>query len=170
MLPAVSIIGRHNSGKTALIARLIPALVARGFRVGTAKHAPHLESLDKPGSDSAAHFRAGAHRVLLLGAHTSALFWKHDPADLPAAIDQTLGDCDLVLIEGGKAEAYPKIEVFRRAADLTEDPLAGEIDVAAVVTDDRIPLPDGVERIATRDLERIADLIETIAFDAVQAD
>jgi len=170
MIPTVSIIGRHNSGKTALIARLIPALAARGFRVGTAKHAPHLESLDKPGSDSAAHFRAGAHRVLLVGASASALFWKQDSADLPAAIDQTLGDCDIVLVEGGRAEAYPRIEVFRRAADLTEDPLAGEIDVAAVVTDDRIPLPDGVERIGTRNLERIADVIEAIAFGAAPAD
>lgn len=166
MIPTVSIIGRHDSGKTRLIVRLIPALTARGLHVGTVKHAPHLEELDATGSDSAAHFDAGARRVLLRGARTSGLFWSHDPEPLSLEIDRLFTGCDLVLVEGGKSDPYPKIEVFRKGTDLAEGPLAGEIDVLAVVTDDRVALPDDVEILPTRDLERIADLIEAAAFDA----
>ena len=36
--PAISIVGRHNSGKTTLIEQLIAELVARGFDVGSIKH------------------------------------------------------------------------------------------------------------------------------------
>ncbi|MBI4412783.1 MAG: molybdopterin-guanine dinucleotide biosynthesis protein MobB, partial [candidate division NC10 bacterium] len=38
MLPVIAIVGRTGAGKTALLERLIPALTARGYRVGTVKH------------------------------------------------------------------------------------------------------------------------------------
>ncbi|MEG0759029.1 MAG: molybdopterin-guanine dinucleotide biosynthesis protein MobB, partial [Raoultibacter sp.] len=40
--PALSIVGRHNSGKTTLIERLIAELVARGHDVGSVKHHSHV--------------------------------------------------------------------------------------------------------------------------------
>ena len=166
MIPAIAFIGRHDSGKTALIARLIPVLSAHGLRVGTVKHAPHLEMLDTPGSDSAVHFQTGASRVLLRGGHTSALFWRHGDDALRDQIDRLFADFDLVLIEGGKTEDCPKVEVFRRSADLPQEPLAGTVDVVAVITDDRIALPDGVAVISARNVEKIADLVEAVAFDA----
>ncbi len=165
MIPVVSIIGHHNSGKTGLIVQILSTLVARGLRVGTVKHAPHLEQPDAPGSDSAAHLSAGATRVLLRGRRSSALFWVHGESALDGEIGRLLVDCDLILIEGGKETAYPKIEVFRRGSDPTRQPLAGEIDVAAVVTDDRVALPDGLQVLSARDVERIADLVERLAFD-----
>lgn len=165
MIPVVVIVGHHDSGKTSLIADLLPVLVARGMRVGTVKHAPHLANLDAPRSDSARHFEAGAYRVLLRGASTSALFWVHDNAPLSAEIDRLFADCDLVLIEGGKASSYPGIEVFRRGQELTREPLAGEIDVAGVITDERVALPDGLPVFPSRDLERIADFVEQLAFE-----
>ena len=39
--PAISIVGRHNSGKTTLIVKLIEELVARGHDVGSVKHHSH---------------------------------------------------------------------------------------------------------------------------------
>jgi len=170
VIPAVAIIGRHDGGKTALVARLIPLFAARGLRVGTVKSAPHLARLDVPGSDSAEHFRAGARRVLLRGERASALFWTHGEASLTSEIERLFADCDLVLVEGGKATAYPKFEVFGRAGDLPEEPLAGEIDVVAVITDERVALPDEVEQFSLHDLEGIADLIEAIAFGASEDD
>jgi molybdopterin-guanine dinucleotide biosynthesis protein B len=164
-IPVVSIVGHHDSGKTTLIANLLPVLVARGLRVGTVKHAPHLAALDASRSDSARHFEAGASRVLLLGEDTSALFWAHDDSPLSADIDRLFAGCDLVLIEGGKTHPYPRIEVFRRGRELTREPLAGQIDVACVITDERVALPDGLAVIPPRDLERIADLVEQLAFE-----
>ena len=40
--PAVSFVGRHNSGKTTLIEKVIGELVARGRDVGSVKHHSHV--------------------------------------------------------------------------------------------------------------------------------
>ena len=54
MIPTVSIVGHHDSGKTRIISRVIPMLVERGFRVGTVNDSPPLESIDAPATDSPA--------------------------------------------------------------------------------------------------------------------
>jgi len=163
VIPIVSIVGHHDSGKTRLITQLIPILVARGLRVGTVKHAPHLERIDVPGSDSAVHLKSGATRVLLRAEETSALFWPHHEK-LATDIDRLFAGCDLVLVEGDKRGPFPKIEVFRRGLEVAREPLAGEVDVAGVVTEERVALPDGVEVFSPHEGERIADFIETMAF------
>jgi molybdopterin-guanine dinucleotide biosynthesis protein B len=165
VVPTVSIVGHSGSGKTTLIAQLVPALVARGLLVGTVKHAPHLDRLDAPGSDTAMHFESGSTRVLLRGEGGSALFWRHGLSPLEQDIGRLFADCDLVLVEGGKRESFPKLEVFRRAGDPTREPLAGEIDVAAVVTDERVALPDDLPVLRTTEMERIADIVEALAFE-----
>jgi len=165
MIPVVSIIGHSNSGKTTLISQLLPALVARGLHVGTVKHSPHLDRLDARGSDTAAHFDAGSQRVLLRGETGSALFWRHGLADLSADIDRLFADCDLVIVEGAKHGPFPKIEVFRRVGDMTREPLAGEIDVSAVVTAERVALPDGLPLFKPTEIERIADAVEVLTFE-----
>ena len=58
--PAVAVVGRHNSGKTTLVERLIAELVARGLDVGSVKHHSHAGfDIDYPGKDSYRHGRAG---------------------------------------------------------------------------------------------------------------
>ena len=163
MLAAVSIIGHHNSGKTRLIAQLIPILVDRGYRVGTAKHAPHLEEIDPSDSDSAVHRSAGAERVLLLGETTAALVWELDDTEgLEEMLERLFSDCDIVLVEGAKHGPLPKIEVYRhhRGRGIVHEPLAGEIDVECVVTDDAPALPDGVRVLSPRSPFEIAEFIE----------
>ncbi len=39
--PAVSFVGRHNSGKTTLLEKVIAELVSRGLNIGTIKHHGH---------------------------------------------------------------------------------------------------------------------------------
>ncbi len=41
MVPIISIVGKSDSGKTTLIERLVPELIARGYRIGTIKHGTH---------------------------------------------------------------------------------------------------------------------------------
>ncbi|MBD9215300.1 MAG: molybdopterin-guanine dinucleotide biosynthesis protein MobB, partial [Senegalimassilia anaerobia] len=54
--PAVSIVGRHNSGKTTLIEKLIAELVGCGLDVGSVKHHSHVGfDIDIPGKDSWRH-------------------------------------------------------------------------------------------------------------------
>jgi len=162
MIPAVSFIGHHDSGKTRLLSRLIPFLVDRGFRVGAIKHAPHLAAVVDPGTDSGALATAGAEPVLLLGESDAALTWRRSPEEgIERLIDRHFSDCDFVVVEGMKRGPLPKIEVFRRGREIAREPLAGEIDVIAVVTDDRIAAPDGTVVLSPSDLPGIADLLES---------
>ena len=163
MLGIVAIIGHHNSGKTRLIANLIPVLASRGLRVGTIKHAPHLDPIDATGSDTALHLEAGAARVLLWGEQAFAEFAPIATSRLATEIRRRFADCDLVLVEGTKRGPFPKVEVYRRQRDLPTQPLAGEIDVSAVITADSVALPDDVVQLKPGALEDIADLIEELA-------
>jgi len=61
-----------------------------------------------------------------------------------------------------KAGPFPKIEVYRRTRDIPREPLAGEIDVRAVITDDPVALPDDVEVLSPGHLLDIADLVESL--------
>jgi molybdopterin-guanine dinucleotide biosynthesis protein MobB len=157
----LSVVGRSGSGKTTLVASAARWLSERGYAVGTVKHAPGLTAVDRPESDSARHRAAGAIRSLLWGAEEAALFWTPGgDSDLMGAIERLFSDCDLVLVEGWKRGPYPKIEVYRRAAAWPEGPLAGEIDVLAVVSDDPIAVPDGVAVLPARDPEAAFAWIE----------
>ena len=167
MIPVVSIIGHHNAGKTRFLARLIETLTERGLVVGAAKHAPHLEDLDVPGSDSHRLREMGADRVLLMGQSSASLTWTHtESKHLEELVDSLFKGCDLVLVEGMKTGPFPKLEVYRRNREIREDPLAGEIDVFAVVCDEPLTLPDGTRQFGTRDTEVVADLLETTYVDS----
>ncbi len=152
---AVAFIGHSGAGKTALICRLIPVLLARGYRVGTVKHVgPEVEP-DTPGKDTFLHREAGAERVLLYSQRLGALFWEHLGNPVEEYISRYMGDLDLAILEGFKDSAFPKIEVYRGG-----EPLAGRIPVLAVVTDRPARVPDGIP-ILPPDPELIADFIES---------
>ena len=52
MSPAVSVVGRSNSGKTTLIEKLIVELKKRGYTVAAFKHSGSDSQLDHPGKDT----------------------------------------------------------------------------------------------------------------------
>src|SRR6266851_4166807 len=62
-----------GAGKTTLLIKVIPALIARGLRVSTLKHAHHAFDVDQPGKDSHSHRMAGATEVLVGAASRWAL-------------------------------------------------------------------------------------------------
>lgn len=72
----VSFVGKSNSGKTTLIERLIPQLIALGLRVGAIKHDAHDFEIDYPGKDSWRHGRAGGLRTL----SPHPLGWRWSPS------------------------------------------------------------------------------------------
>lgn len=157
-MPAVvAVVGASGSGKTTFIERLVPALQARGVRVGTIKHASHGFDADRPGSDSARHTVAGASPVLLVGPTEHALFRRNEPGGaepLPVLVERYFTDTDLVLAEGYTTEPGPKVLVHRRVVVPRDPPPAGEVLFA--VTDE--PLGFEVE-IPASDLARAVDLL-----------
>jgi molybdopterin-guanine dinucleotide biosynthesis protein B len=136
----VAVIGRKHSGKTTLTVRLAAALHERGHRVMTIKHGSHTFNIDPATTDTYRHFHEGkAERVAMAAPDKFALIARWDAELSPEAIaERHMSDADIVLCEGFKMSALPKIEVFRVAAHPT--PLFTDRDshrgtVIAVVTD-----------------------------------
>jgi molybdopterin-guanine dinucleotide biosynthesis adapter protein len=109
------IAGWSGSGKTTLIEKLIPEFSRRGLSVSVIKHAHHGFDLDRPGKDSYRHREAGASQVLMLSNDRWVLMHELRGAPEPTLEEQlrVLSPCDVVLIEGFKAAAVPKVEVHR---------------------------------------------------------
>jgi molybdopterin-guanine dinucleotide biosynthesis protein B len=129
--------GWSGSGKTTLIEQLIPRLRARGLRVSLVKHAHHTFDVDQPGKDSHRHRIAGCTEVLITSAARWALMHElRDEEELPLerALAR-LSPCDVVLIEGFKRSAVPKLEIYR--ASLGKPLLhLGDPNIVALATDD----------------------------------
>src|SRR3954451_21378241 len=107
--------GWSGAGKTTLLRRLIPVLVGSGLRVSTLKHAHHAFDVDQPGKDSWEHRQAGATEVMVSSANRWALMHEHRGAP-EATLEELLGrmsPVDLVIVEGFKRHAHPKLEVHR---------------------------------------------------------
>lgn len=130
------ITGWKNSGKTGLVERLVAEFTAQGLTVSTIKHAHHSFDVDHPGRDSYRHRDAGAAEVILSSRNRIAQMTELRGLDEPPVTDliARLRPCDLVLIEGYKSAAHPKIEAHRAA---TGQPLIapGDPTIRAVATD-----------------------------------
>lgn len=109
------IAGYSGMGKTTLLARLVPALIARGQAVSLIKHSHKDIEVDRPGKDSYRLREAGCREVLLLGSSRWALMHELRGAEEPTLdyLLDRLQHCDLVLIEGFKNGDFPKLEVWR---------------------------------------------------------
>ncbi|HWI13743.1 MAG TPA: molybdopterin-guanine dinucleotide biosynthesis protein B [Burkholderiales bacterium] len=107
--------GYSGSGKTTLIEKLIPLFVARGLRVALIKHAHHTFDIDQPGKDSYRHRHAGCSEVLVTSSRRWVMMHELRGAPEPGLGEhlEHLSPCDLVLVEGYKREAIPKLEVYR---------------------------------------------------------
>lgn len=155
--------GWSGAGKTTLLARLIPVLVARGYRVSTIKHAHHEFDVDKPGKDSHTHRLVGASEVLVSSANRWALMHELRGAaepELPELLSH-LAPCDFVLVEGYKRDHHPKIEIHRAEVGKPflhpQDP-----HVVAIATD--AALPDAAPPVIDLDdVEAIANAVERYA-------
>jgi len=123
--PIFGVTGWKNSGKTTLVVRLVEELTGRGFHVSTVKHAHHDFDIDREGTDSYRHRVAGATEVALVSGRRWAIMHELRDADEPEMdeIVARIAPCDIILIEGYKREAHPKIEA-RRLETIKKEPLA----------------------------------------------
>jgi molybdopterin-guanine dinucleotide biosynthesis protein B len=142
-----------------LIKKLIPSLIARGSSVSTLKHAHHGFDLDQPGKDSFFHRAAGATEVIISSARRWAILHelREEPEwDLPALVAK-MSPVDLVLVEGFKRDAFPKLEIHRAA---NGKPLIHPDDPHIVAIAADIALPQAkIPVIDLNDVEAIADLL-----------
>jgi molybdopterin-guanine dinucleotide biosynthesis protein B len=155
----IGLAGWSGSGKTTLITKVLPRLIARGQRVSTLKHAHHGFDLDQPGKDSFMHRAAGATEVVISSAKRFAILHELREApewDLPDLLAR-LSPVDLVLVEGYKRDAFPKLEIHRKA---NGKPLIHPVDphIVAIASDAALPEAK-VPVVDLDDIERIVDVL-----------
>lgn len=116
-VPVIGFCAYSGTGKTTLLIKLLPILKSRGVRVGVIKHTHHRFELDRPGKDSYELRKAGAAEMLVASGRRWALMVETgddgDPVlqDMVNRMDQSV--LDLIIVEGFKHEAFPKIELHR---------------------------------------------------------
>ena len=155
----IGLAGWSGAGKTTLLVRLIPLLRERGLTVSTLKHAHHAFEIDRPGKDSFEHRAAGASEVLIASGKRWALMHEMRGEAEPGLPDllRRLSPVDLVVVEGFKAYAHPKIEVHRAAngKPLLVHDLPNIRAIAADTDHPEAPVP-------VVDLDDIAAIADTI--------
>lgn len=150
--PAVSFVGRQNSGKTTLLEKIIAELTRQGLAVGTLKHHGHPDfEIDIPGKDSYRHRAAGSKATAILSSKRLAL-----TCDLTQEIScsealELMPNYDLVLVEGFRGIGLPSIELLRAenpkdqiAAKALIDRLSGAPSCSDIETPDRPAAPAAI--------------------------
>lgn len=152
--------GWKNSGKTTLTVRLVEELTGRGLRMATVKHAHHDFDIDKEGTDSWRHRKAGAGEVAIVSDRRWAIMHElgSEPEPLLSAILERLSPCDLVLVEGFKREGHKKIEVRRTDGRKGEALSRQDPTIVAVAADHAV---EG-ESVAVYDLDDISGIADLI--------
>lgn len=162
-IPVLGFCAYSGTGKTTLLKKLIPELNRRGITLGVIKHAHHNFDVDIPGKDSFEMRKAGAKQVLV-ASHVRWALMTEDECEgdpqLPHLLNQIEADkLDIVLVEGFKKLALPKIELHRQAHG---KPFIHEHDehILAVACCDDTHLPPNMPRLDINNVEQIADYVQ----------
>ena len=146
------ICGVKNSGKTTLIEKLIREFSRRGMTIAVIKHDGHDFTCDLPGTDSSRFTQAGAcgtavfseKRIFIHRLQPEPQENEDGFADPCAGMRQweqeqvkelmtLFPDADIILIEGLKNTALPKIEVVRSM--ISSEPVSVSEGRFGIVTD-----------------------------------
>jgi molybdopterin-guanine dinucleotide biosynthesis protein B len=159
----IGLAGWSGSGKTTLVTKVIPVLVGRGLKVATVKHAHHDFDTDQPGKDSWLHRQAGACEVAIVSSRRWAILHElgEEPEPPLAEVLAKLSPVDLVIVEGFKRHAHPKLEVYRAAVG---KPLLYPDDNCIVAIASDAPLAEAdLPLLMLDDIEQIANVLQAEA-------
>jgi molybdopterin-guanine dinucleotide biosynthesis protein B len=153
--------GWKNSGKTTLVEALVGELTGRGWQVATVKHAHHDFDIDKEGTDSFRHRKAGAREVAIVSGRRWALMHELGEEEEPTLEEvlSRLSPADLVLVEGYKRGSHRKIEARRLEAKDRSPLTATDPNIAAIAADHPVA-GEVVPVFDLDDIGGIADFIE----------
>jgi len=161
-IPMLGFAAFSGTGKTTLLTQTIPILKHHGLRIGLIKHSHHDFQIDQPGKDSFRLRAAGASPVMLVSTHRRAIITEITPVQEPRLDDQLKlfdqSELDLILVEGFKAERFPKIELHRPSMN---KPLLypNDPDIIAIATDGVLETPSALTQLDINRPEMIAAFI-----------
>jgi len=162
-IPLLGFIAYSGTGKTTLLEKLIPLLNNNNICVGLIKHAHHNFDIDIPGKDSYRLRKAGAQQVLVASNTRQALIIEHSDIEKEPDLDQCLKSLqtdklDLILVEGFKHAAYPKIEI-NRSSHPQPFIYPDDTNVIAVISNIKLVLPNELTNLNLNDLDEIIQFI-----------
>ena len=161
--PLLGFCAYSGTGKTTLLTRLIPILNRQGLKIGLVKHAHHQFDIDHPGKDSYELRKAGACEMMVASAKRWALVHESPEGKVEPTLEEllphlSLGELDLVLVEGFKHAPLTKIELHRPS--LGKPYLfPTDTDIIALATD---LAPSEEIQIPVLDLNNIDEIAEFI--------
>jgi molybdopterin-guanine dinucleotide biosynthesis protein MobB len=158
--PVLGFAAFSGSGKTTLVAGVLPLLLEHQLRIGVIKHSHHDFEIDQPGKDSHRLRMAGASQTLIASPWRTAWIRESRQAREPQLQELLLtmqrDTLDLILVEGFRHEAFPKIEIHRSSM---AKPLLYRQDphIIALVCDQPVDTPLPILDIDN--LQQVADFI-----------
>jgi len=164
-VPIVGFAAFSGTGKTTLLTAIIPLLKQRGYRIAMVKHAHHQFDVDKPGKDSHELRKAGANQMLIASSKRWVLMVENTDDTGDPSLQQMINQldstkADIILVEGFKTEAFPKIELHRISAN-SHLIYPDDKNIIAVASDTPLDLPEHLAPLDLNNAEQIADFIVT---------
>jgi len=113
MKPAIiGIYGKSNTGKTTLMVDIINKLTEEGFKIASVKISDKNIDIDSEGKDTWNHAKAGSKLVVLCSKNeTDFLLKKRENIDKVVEQISSIGNYDIILVEGAKENYMPKIRL-----------------------------------------------------------
>ncbi|EMN7206412.1 bifunctional molybdopterin-guanine dinucleotide biosynthesis adaptor protein MobB/molybdopterin molybdotransferase MoeA [Vibrio parahaemolyticus] len=166
-IPILGFAAYSGTGKTTLLESLLPKLTEAGLRIGMLKHAHHNFDVDKPGKDSYRLRKAGASQMLIASRNRFALMTETPEAEAEFEYLLTRFDedkLDVVLVEGCKNIAFPKIELHRE--EVGKPWLYPHDDNIIAIASDSAELDSELPQMNINDLDAIAQFVLQYVQDA----
>ncbi|TNY97066.1 bifunctional molybdopterin-guanine dinucleotide biosynthesis adaptor protein MobB/molybdopterin molybdotransferase MoeA [Vibrio parahaemolyticus] len=166
-IPILGFAAYSGTGKTTLLEALLPKLTEAGLRIGMLKHAHHNFDVDKPGKDSYRLRKAGASQMLIASRNRFALMTETPEAEAEFEYLLTRFDedkLDVVLVEGCKNIAFPKIELHRE--EVGKPWLYPHDDNIIAIASDSVELDSELPQMNINDLDAIAQFVLQYVQDA----
>ncbi|MBR1585271.1 MAG: molybdopterin-guanine dinucleotide biosynthesis protein MobB [Clostridia bacterium] len=154
----VAIVGIRGSGKTTVVEALLQEWQRRGLRAGTVKtvFCPTFH-MDKPGTNTDRHTRAGAWAVTVQAEAETAVLYPRPL--LPSQILAPYRDCDWVLWEGNYDLPAARIVAACGEQDAMERLNDRTVAVSGLIANDRTEFSGLPALHPQRDIARLADLL-----------
>ncbi|EJG1991923.1 TPA: bifunctional molybdopterin-guanine dinucleotide biosynthesis adaptor protein MobB/molybdopterin molybdotransferase MoeA [Vibrio parahaemolyticus] len=159
-IPILGFAAYSGTGKTTLLEALLPKLTEAGLRIGMLKHAHHNFDVDKPGKDSYRLRKAGASQMLIASRNRFALMTETPEAEAEFEYLLTRFDedkLDVVLVEGCKNIAFPKIELHRE--EVGKPWLYPHDENIIAIASDSAELDSELPQMNINDLDAIAQFV-----------
>lgn len=158
-IPYVSFSAKSGTGKTTYLEKLVACLKERGLRIALIKHDAHGFELDQPGKDSYRLRKAGVDTMILSGPDQTVQISRHTAGE--PSLKQLLSSIqgvDLILIEGYKFGAQPKIQLLRKG--YSETPVGNPENTIAYVADFPYdPVPSDLPVFDLNDPQNLAEYL-----------